>query len=48
MAFALAEADLRDVLSHIDVPTLLLHGEDDALEADRAAILRLHTLLSAA
>jgi pimeloyl-ACP methyl ester carboxylesterase len=26
---ALAEADLRDVLPHIDVPTLLLYGEAD-------------------
>jgi pimeloyl-ACP methyl ester carboxylesterase len=29
MAYALAEADLRDVLPRIDVPTLLLHGEAD-------------------
>lgn len=29
MAHAFAEADLRDVLGRIDVPTLLLHGEDD-------------------
>jgi pimeloyl-ACP methyl ester carboxylesterase len=29
MAHALAEADLRDVLPHIDVPTLLLYGDDD-------------------
>jgi pimeloyl-ACP methyl ester carboxylesterase len=29
MAYALAEADLRDVLPHIDVPTLLLYGEAD-------------------
>lgn len=29
MAHALAEADLRDVLGHIEVPTLLLYGEDD-------------------
>ena len=29
MAYALAEADLRDVLPHVDVPTLLLYGEDD-------------------
>lgn len=29
MAHALAEADLRDVLSHIEVPTLLLYGDAD-------------------
>lgn len=29
MAHALAEADLRDVLPHIDVPTLLLWGDAD-------------------
>jgi pimeloyl-ACP methyl ester carboxylesterase len=29
MAHALAEADLRDVLSHIDVPVLLLYGDAD-------------------
>lgn len=29
MAYALAEADLRDVLPHIDVPTLLLYGDAD-------------------
>ena len=29
MARALAEADLRDVLPHIDVPTLLLYGSAD-------------------
>jgi len=29
MARAFAEADLRDVLPRIDVPTLLLYGEDD-------------------
>lgn len=29
MARAVAEADLRDVLPRIDVPTLLLYGEDD-------------------
>lgn len=29
MAHALAEADLRDVLSNIDVPTLLLYGDED-------------------
>jgi pimeloyl-ACP methyl ester carboxylesterase len=29
MALASAEADLRDVLPHIDVPTLLLYGDED-------------------
>ena len=29
MAHALAEADLRDVLPHIDVPVLLLYGDAD-------------------
>jgi pimeloyl-ACP methyl ester carboxylesterase len=29
MAHALAEADLRDVLPAIDVPTLLLYGAED-------------------
>ena len=29
MVHALAEADLRDVLPHIDVPTLLLYGDAD-------------------
>jgi pimeloyl-ACP methyl ester carboxylesterase len=29
MAHAFAEADLRDVLGQVDVPTLLLHGEID-------------------
>jgi pimeloyl-ACP methyl ester carboxylesterase len=29
MAYALAEADLRDVLPHIDVPTLLMYGDAD-------------------
>ena len=29
MARAVAEADLRDILPQIDVPTLLLYGEDD-------------------
>lgn len=29
MAYAFAEADLRDVLPHIDVPTLLLYGDAD-------------------
>ena len=30
MLFAMAEADLREVLPTIEVPTLLLHGEEDA------------------
>lgn len=29
IAYAFAEADLRDVLPHIDVPTLLLYGDAD-------------------
>jgi len=29
MARAVAEADLRDVLPEVDVPTLLLYGEHD-------------------
>ena len=29
MAYALAEADVRDALPSIDVPTLLLHGDAD-------------------
>ena len=41
MATALAEADLRDVLSHIDVPTLLLAGARDVRSPlDVAAALR--------
>jgi pimeloyl-ACP methyl ester carboxylesterase len=45
MARAFAEADLRDVLGHIEVPTLLLHGDADerspssVAEALHAAIL---------
>ena len=44
MATALAEADLRDVLPHVEVPTLLLYGDRDVraplevAEALRAAI----------
>jgi pimeloyl-ACP methyl ester carboxylesterase len=30
MLRAMAEADLRDVLPRVDVPTLVLHGEADA------------------
>jgi pimeloyl-ACP methyl ester carboxylesterase len=29
MAHALAEADLREVLPHIEVPTLLVYGDAD-------------------
>jgi pimeloyl-ACP methyl ester carboxylesterase len=29
MALAWAEADLRDVLPQVDVPTIVLHGEAD-------------------
>ena len=42
MAYALAEADLRDVLPHIDVPTLLLYGD-----ADRRSPLHVATALHA-
>ncbi len=42
MAYALAEADLRDVLPHIDVPTLLLYGD-----ADRRSPLQVATTLDA-
>jgi pimeloyl-ACP methyl ester carboxylesterase len=37
MAHALAEADLRDVLPHIDVPTLLLYGDLDRRSPLRVA-----------
>ncbi|CAN5735932.1 alpha/beta fold hydrolase [soil metagenome] len=37
MLFAMAEADLRDVLPTIEVPTLLLHGEEDARSPLRGA-----------
>jgi pimeloyl-ACP methyl ester carboxylesterase len=37
MAHGLAEADLRDVLPTIDVPTLLLHGEADQRSPLRVA-----------
>lgn len=37
MAYALAEADLRDVLPHIDVPTLLLYGDADERSPLRVA-----------
>ena len=42
MARALADADLRDVLPSIDVPTLLLYGD-----ADRRAPLTVATALEA-
>ena len=38
MAHALAEADLRDVLPHIEVPTLLLYG--DAAERSPLNVVR--------
>jgi pimeloyl-ACP methyl ester carboxylesterase len=41
MALASAEADLRDVLPRIDMPTLLLHGDEDA-RAPRAVADALH------
>jgi pimeloyl-ACP methyl ester carboxylesterase len=37
MAYALAEADLRDVLPRIDVPTLLLYGDADQRSPLRVA-----------
>jgi pimeloyl-ACP methyl ester carboxylesterase len=41
MAHSMAEADLRDVLPRIRVPTLLLHGElDERAPATVAAELR--------
>ncbi|MFD1825916.1 MULTISPECIES: alpha/beta fold hydrolase [Mumia] len=41
MSLASAEADLRDVLPRVDVPTLLLHGEQD-VRAPRAVADALH------
>ena len=41
MARAVAEADLRDVLPRIDLPTLLLYGESD-VRAPRAVAEALH------
>ena len=41
MACAMAEADLRDMLPRIRVPTLLLHGEDD-VRAPSAVAEELH------
>lgn len=43
MAHALAEADLRPGLGHIDVPTLLLHGDRDV----RAPLTVAHALQAA-
>ncbi|MGZ8577472.1 MAG: alpha/beta fold hydrolase [Actinomycetota bacterium] len=43
MLRAMAEADLRDVLSTIDVPTLLLYGEED----ERSPTVVAHELLEA-
>jgi len=42
MARAFAEADLRVVLRHIDLPTLLLYGEFDT-RARRCTSLRIST-----
>ena len=42
MALASAEADLRDVLPTIDVPTAILHGDQDA-RAPRQVAQVLHT-----
>ena len=42
MARSLAEADLREVLPRVDVPTLLLYGEDD-VRAPRSVAEGLHS-----
>jgi pimeloyl-ACP methyl ester carboxylesterase len=44
MARSFAEADLRDVLPHIEVPTLLLHGDKDVRAPLRVAEA-LHTAI---
>jgi pimeloyl-ACP methyl ester carboxylesterase len=44
MTRAVAEADLRDVLPRIDVPTLLLHGEND-VRAPRSVADALHAAI---
>jgi pimeloyl-ACP methyl ester carboxylesterase len=44
MARSIAEADLRDVLARIDVPTLLLYGSDD-VRAPRSVAEALHTAI---
>ncbi|MEO6059118.1 MAG: alpha/beta hydrolase [Candidatus Limnocylindria bacterium] len=44
MARALAEADLRDVLPHIEVPTLLLYGDRD-VRAPLAVAEDLHSAI---
>lgn len=45
MARAVAEADLRDVLPEIDVPALLLYGEDD-VRAPREVAEAIHAGIS--
>jgi pimeloyl-ACP methyl ester carboxylesterase len=45
MAQSFAEADLRDVLPRIDVPTLLLYGDADT-RAPLAVAENLHALIS--
>ena len=44
MAHAFAEADLRDVLPRIEVPTLLLHGEADE-RSSPAVVEALHAAI---
>ncbi len=46
MARAVAEADLRDVLPEIDVPTLLLYGEND-VRAPREVAEAIHAGIAA-
>ncbi|HEY5847889.1 MAG TPA: alpha/beta hydrolase [Microlunatus sp.] len=46
MAFASAEADLRDVLPLVDVPTVVLHGADD-IRAPRDVAAALHAAIPA-
>jgi pimeloyl-ACP methyl ester carboxylesterase len=44
MAYAFAEADLRDVLPRVDVPTLLLYGDSD-LRTPLSVAQRLHAAI---
>jgi len=44
MARSLAEADLRDVLRDIDVPTLVIHGSED-VRAPREVAEALHAAI---
>lgn len=45
MILAMAEADLRDVLPKIDVPTLLLYGEED-VRSPMSVAEELHTAIT--